>query len=82
MIDCRKFDDPDNDKSLRKHIGRNPKIMKSMLDPENDHALHGRLYDGMHRFSSNKKHRDHDMEKCTSSVSCERRVMIEHVDPL
>ena len=26
MIECRKFDDPDNDKSLRKHIGRNPKF--------------------------------------------------------
>ena len=25
MIDCRKFDDPDSEKSLRKHIGRNPR---------------------------------------------------------
>ena len=53
-IDCRKFDDPDNDRSLRKHIGRNPKITKSILESENYHALHGRLYDGMHRFFSNK----------------------------
>ena len=27
-IDCRRFDDPDNDRSMRKHIGRNPKIMR------------------------------------------------------
>ena len=32
-IDCRKFDDPDNDRSLRKHIGRNPKITKSFWNP-------------------------------------------------
>ena len=30
-IDCRKFDDPDNNKSLRKHISRTPRITKSML---------------------------------------------------
>ena len=49
-IDCRKFDDPDNDRSLRKHIGRNPKIMKSTLESGNYHDLHGRLYDGTHWF--------------------------------
>ena len=27
-IDCRKFDDPDNDRSLRKHNGRNPRITR------------------------------------------------------
>ena len=32
----------------------NPKIMKSILESENYHALHSRLYDGMHRFFSNK----------------------------
>ena len=31
MIDCRKFDDSDNDQCLRKHIGRNPRITKSIL---------------------------------------------------
>ena len=30
-IDHRKFDDPDNDRSMRKYIGLNPKIMKSIL---------------------------------------------------
>ena len=79
MIDCRKFDDLGNDKSLKEHIGRNPQIAKFILESENDHALHGRPYDGMYRFSLSKKHRDHDMQKCTSSVSCERRVMVEHV---
>ena len=32
-IDCRKFDDPDNDRSQRKHIGRNPRITKSFWNP-------------------------------------------------
>ena len=53
-IDCRKFDDPGNNRSLRNHIGRNPRIMKSILESENDHALHSRLYDGQHRFFSSK----------------------------
>ena len=34
-IDCRKFDDPDNDRSMRKDIGRNPKIMMSILESGN-----------------------------------------------
>ena len=34
-IDSRKFDVPDNDRSMRKHIGRNPKIMKSILESGN-----------------------------------------------
>ena len=29
-IDCKKFDDPHNNRSMRKHIGRNPKITKSI----------------------------------------------------
>ena len=53
-IDCRRFDDPDNDRSMRKHIGRNPKITKSIPESGNFHALHDRLYDGMHRFFSDK----------------------------
>ena len=43
-IDCRKFDDSDNDRSMRKHIGRNPKITKSIWESENYHALHGRRH--------------------------------------
>ena len=53
-IDCRKFNDPDNDRSMRKHTGRNPNIMKSILDSEKYHALHSRLYDGIHWFFSSK----------------------------
>ena len=53
-IDCTKFDDPDNDRSLRKHIGQNPRIRKSILESENYHALHSRLYDGMHWFFSSR----------------------------
>ena len=54
VVDCRKSDDPDNDKSLRKHNGRNPGIKKSISESKNNHALHSRLYDGMHRFFSSK----------------------------
>ena len=46
---AEKFDDPE-----QKHIGRNPKIMKSILESENYHELHSRLYDGMHWFFSSK----------------------------
>ena len=52
VVDCRKSDDPDNDKSLRKHNGRNPGIKKSISESKNNHALHSRFYDGMHRFFS------------------------------
>ena len=44
---------------LRKHNGRNPKIVKSILKSENYHALHSRLYDGMHWFFAGKNI-DHD----------------------
>ena len=55
MIDCRKFDDPDCDKSLRTHVRRNPKISKIILESKKYHELHRRLYDGMSRFFT-KKH--------------------------
>ena len=48
------MDDPDNDRSLRKHLGRNPKITKSIWESENYDALHRCLYDGMHWFFSSK----------------------------
>ena len=50
----QKFDGPDNDKSQWKHFGRTPRITKSTLESKNYHALHSRLYDGMHRFFSSK----------------------------
>ena len=53
-IDCRKFDDPDNDRSLRKHFVRNLKIMKSIMESGTYHELRGRLHDGVHRFFSNR----------------------------
>ena len=43
MIDCREFDDPDSDKSLRKHSGRNLRITKSIMESKNYHELHSRL---------------------------------------
>ena len=39
MIDCRKLDDPNCDKNLRIHVGRNPRIM-----------MYSGLYDGMSGF--------------------------------
>ena len=54
MIDCKKFDDPDRKKSLRNHMGRNPRITKSIMESKNYHELHSRLYDGMPRFFSSK----------------------------
>ena len=69
-IYCRKFDDPDNDRSLRKHIGRKPKIMKSILESKNYHELHGRPYDGMHRFFSNKNIVIMRCKKWTKSLCC------------
>ena len=41
-IDCRKFDDPCSDLSLRKHIGRNPRILKSIMRSKNYCELHSR----------------------------------------
>ena len=54
MLDCRKFDDPDCSKGLRTHIGRNPRIMRSIMESKNHHELHSRLYDAMSRFFSSK----------------------------
>ena len=53
-INCRKFDDPDCDKSLGTHNGRNPGIMRSILESKNYHELHSRLYDATSRFFSIK----------------------------
>ena len=53
-IDCRKFADPDNDRSLRKHSGRNPRIFESLLESESYQALHSHQHDGMHWFFSSK----------------------------
>ena len=54
MSDGRSVWTIDNDRSWRKYIGWNPKIMKSILESKNCCALHSRLYDGMHRLFSNK----------------------------
>ena len=54
MINCRKFDYPSSNVILRKHIGRNPRIMKSIMESMNCHELHNRLYDGMPPFFSSK----------------------------
>ena len=49
MIDCGKFD-PDSNMSLRRHLGRNRRLMSCIMEPKNYHELHSRLYDGISRF--------------------------------
>ena len=71
-IDCRKFDDPEKNGSVRKHIGRSPRITKSVLESENYHALHSRLYDGMHSFFSSRNIVDHDVQHWTTPLCCKR----------
>ena len=72
--DCRRFDDPDNDRSVRKHSGRNPKITKSILESGNYHTAQSVLL--------RQGHGDQDLQERTTSFCCERRVVVEHVDPL
>ena len=72
-IDCRKFDDPDKDRSLRKHIGRNPKIMKSILESEKYHELHSRLYDGIMMCRSGRHRSVADAELWSNTlIRCSR----------
>ena len=52
MIDCRKLDDPEHDVKLGIHVGRNPRIMRSILGSKDYHELHSRLYEGISRFLS------------------------------
>ena len=47
IIDCRKFNDPERDKSLRIHVVRDPRITRSIMESKKYHELHSRLYDGM-----------------------------------
>ena len=60
-IDSRNFADPDNDRSLRKHSGRNLRIMIGLRE------LHSHLYDAMSQFfSSRARSRDKTMETATT----------------
>ena len=68
MIDCGKFD-PDSNMSLRRHLGRNPRMMSSMMESRNYHELHSRLYVSI---LLKPKHCDHDLPEWTSSFCCER----------
>ena len=54
MIDCRKLDDPEHDVKPGIHVGRNPRIMRSILGSKDYHELHSRLYEGISRFLSIK----------------------------
>ena len=81
LMDCRKFDDPDCDKSLRIHVGRNPRITRSIMESKYYHELHNRLYDGISRFFSSKnvvimicrsgRHRSvANAELCSNTLTC------------
>ena len=63
------------------YIGRNPRIMKSTLESENDHTLHSRLYDGMHRFFSSKNIVIMKSRSGHRSVA-NTEFVVEHVGPL
>ena len=52
MTDGRKFDDPDNDRSMRKHIGPEPEDHEVHVGIREYH-VHDRLYEGMYRFFTN-----------------------------
>ena len=45
---------PDNDRSLRIRVGRNPRIMRSTMGSKITMSCHSRVYDGMSRFLSAK----------------------------
>ena len=78
-IDCRKFDDPDNDRSMRTHIGRTPRIMKSISESENHHALAQSSVRRNALVLLEQKHRDHDMQEWTTPSVANA---VENVDPL
>ena len=71
-MDYRKLDDPDSDRSLRKHIGRNPTITRAAQSSVRRNAL----------VLLEQKYRDHDLQEWTTSLCCKRRVVVELIDPL
>ena len=54
MTDCRKLDGTDQDKNPEIHVGRNSKIMTSILGSKDHHERHSHLYVGISRFLSSK----------------------------
>ena len=54
MIDCEKLDGSDQDKNLEIHVGRNSRIMKSILGSEDYHAQQTHLYVGVSQLFSAK----------------------------
>ena len=49
---------------------------------QNYHTLRDRLCEGMYRFFSNKYMVIIILQQRTTSLWCERRVVVDHVDPL
>ena len=54
LMDCRDLNDAGCDKLLKRHVGKNPRIMKSTMASLGYHELHSRLYEDMSRFLSRK----------------------------
>ena len=54
MIDCRKLDVTDRDKTLEIHVVRNSRIKTSILGSKDYHELHNHVYVGISRLLSAK----------------------------
>ena len=80
MIDCRKLDGTDRDKKLEIHVGRNSRIMKSILGSK-DYELHN-LFVGTSRFLSAKNVLIMIRENGRCKSCCERRVSVKYVESL
>ena len=68
-IDCRRFDDLVNDRSNRKHSGRNPKITKSILESGNYHVVDDQLFRRYVSVLLRQEHSDHDLQERTNAES-------------
>ena len=63
MIDCRKLDGTDRDKKLEIHVGRNSRIMKSILGSK-DYELDN-LFVGNITIPLSQERPDHDLRERT-----------------
>ena len=52
LMDCRDLNDPGCGKLLKRHVGKNPRIMNSSMASPGYHELHSRLYEDMSRLIS------------------------------
>ena len=70
----------DRDKKLEIHVGRNSRIMKSILGSKDYHEQHSHLYVGTSRFFLSQERPDHDLRERAPQFCCERRVVVKYVE--